>query len=110
MCSPDSGPPLISVQVGGREDGVRVVGVEPDLGDPGVVRDVEYAFPSGAAIAGAVETAVAARSPQRTLGRDPDHIGISGIDDDVADVLALLEPHVGPGRAAIDALVDAVAE
>ena len=57
-----------------------------------------------------VEAALAAFGPERALGRDVDDVGVARVDEDPADVLGLGEAHVRPGLAAVEALVDAVAE
>ena len=96
----DERPGVPPALVGRRQDGVGVGGVEPDLGDPGVVGDVEDPLPGGAAVDRAIEAAIAAGAPQRTLRRHPDNVGVARVDDDVADVLRLLEAHPGPRRSA----------
>ena len=62
-----------------------------------------------AAIDTLVQAAVAAITPERALGRHIDHIGIPWVHQNLADVLAMLQPHVLPGFPAIRALVHAIA-
>ena len=89
---------------------VRLAGLEHDVADAGVVADVEDARPGRAAVGRLVEAALAARGPQRPLRRDVDDVRVARIDEDLADVLGVLEPHVLPGLAGVGRLVDAVAE
>jgi hypothetical protein len=106
----DQGPDVAAALVGGGVDEIRVAGVEPHLGESGVVGDVEDALPGCAAVGGLVDTAVAAGSPQGPHGRDVDDVGVLRMHLDAADVLGFTEPHVLPRLAAVHALVDAVAE
>ena len=96
--------------VGRGVEDVRVRGVELDRRDARVLGDLEDERPGLAAVRGLVEAALAARRPERPLGRDEDDVRIARVDQDPADVLGLREPHVRPGLAAVRAPVDAVAE
>ena len=79
------------------------------LGDTGVFRSLKRLAPGLAGIAGDKQTAIATGRPQRALRGNPDHIGITRIDDNLRDVLGLLEAHVLPGGAAIQRAVHAIA-
>ena len=96
--------------IGGGVDDVGIGGVELGRSDARVFGDREDEGPGLAAVGGLVEAALAARGPERALGRDVNDVGIARVDQDPADVLGLGEAHVGPGLAAVQALVDAVAE
>ncbi len=90
----DQGPDVAAALVGRRVEHVGVARVHVDLVDAGVVRDVEHAFPGGAAVGGLVDAAVSTRVPQRALRRHVDDVGIPWVDHDHADVLALAETDV----------------
>src|SRR6185369_3749446 len=104
----DQRPDLALPLIGGGIEDVGVARVHRQVGDAGVLVDREDRFPGLAAVGGLVEAAVAARIPQRALGRDEDHVRIARIDDDLPNVLGALETHIDPGLAAVDRLVDAV--
>src|SRR4026209_832008 len=91
--------------VGDRVHRVGIARVEVDLGDPGALVDVEDAGPGLAPVARLVEPALAAGGPQRSLRRDVDHVRVARIDDDPAEVLGALEPHVRPGLPTVGGLV-----
>src|SRR6185312_9030687 len=56
------------------------------------------------------ETALPAGRKERSLRGDVHDVGVARVDDDLADVLGLLEPHALPRLASVDRLVDAVTE
>ena len=66
---------------------VRIVRIDHDVGDAGVLADLENLFPGLAAVGGFEETSIAARPPQRSLRCDVDDVGVLWIDRDPADVL-----------------------
>ena len=68
---------------------VRVARIEHDVGDAGVLADVQHLLPGLAAVGRLVEPAIAARSPQRPLGRDVHRVRVARVDQDLADVLGL---------------------
>src|SRR6185295_12882056 len=105
----DQGPDVAAPLVGGGVEHVGVARVHHHVGDAGVLADRQHLLPGLAAVGGLVEAAVAARRPQRALGRHVDGVRVAGIDEDLADVLGTLEPDVLPTLAAVDRLVDAVA-
>ncbi len=76
---------------------------------PGVGPAGKHVLPGLTAIGGLVETPLTALRPQGTLSGDPDHVRVSRIDENPADVLGFLQTHVLPGLPAIDALVHAIA-
>ncbi len=93
--------------------GVQNVGiarVENHVGDPGHVADMKHSLPAPAAVTGAVEPPLAAVGPERTLGGREDRAGIARIDHDPGDVLGAFEPHPGPARTAVSALIYPVPE
>ena len=91
------------------DDDVRVARIDDDVGDAGVVGNLQHLRPRAAAVNRLVEAAFAARRPQRALRRDEHRVAVFGTDDDAADVLGGLEADVGPRTAAVVALVHAVA-
>src|SRR5215207_8403945 len=95
--------------VGGRVEHVRIARVHGDLVDARVFADREHGVPCLPAVGCLVETAVAAGRPERPLRGDVDHVRVARIDQDTADVLGALEPHVLPRLAAVVRSVDAVA-
>ncbi len=95
--------------VGRGQQDIGITRVEHHIGDAGVLADGQDSLPGLAAVGGFVQAAIAARPPERTLGRHVDSVRIAGIEDDAGDVLRLFQPHVLPGFAAIVGAVDAVA-
>src|SRR6185369_1983806 len=75
----------------------------------GVLADLQHLLPGLAAVGRLVEAAVAPRAPQRPLRRHVDDVRVARVHDDLADVLARLEPDVLPRGAAVVGPVDAVA-
>src|SRR6185503_19303952 len=94
----------------GCVDDVGVARVEHDVADAGVVADVQHPLPFRAAVGRLVETALAARRPQRALRSDVDDVGVARVDQDLADVLGGGQPHALPRLAGVGGLVDAVPE
>ena len=66
-------------------------------------------FPGVAAVSRAVHAALGVVFRGVSECSDIDRVGVVGMHEDLADVAGLLEPDVGPGRAAVAAAVDAVA-
>src|SRR5581483_797844 len=75
----------------------RVVRIDNDVGDAGVLANLQNLVPGLAAISRFVESAIAARTPQRSLRRDVNDVRIFRIDRDAADVLRILETNIAPG-------------
>ncbi len=105
----DLGEDVAAALMGRGVEDVGIARVEVDLADAGVLVDGEHGRPGLAAVGRLVEAAVAARAPQRAVGRDVDGVRRPRVDGDHADVLGGLEAHVLPGGAAVHGLVDAVA-
>ncbi len=101
----DVAPPLPR----GGEQHVGIARVHDDVAHARVLADREHGRPGLAAVRRLVEAAVAAGRPERALRRDVDGVAVLRVDQDPADVLGALEPHVLPALAAVLALVDAVA-
>ena len=101
---PAAPPPFVSP----REQRAAV-GVERHVNHAGVGVDEEHLAPRLAAINGLEQPALVVRPPQMTERGDVDDVGIGGVNDDAADVVALLQAHVAPRGAAVHRLVDAVA-
>ena len=60
------------------------------LGDTGILGRLERLAPGLAGIARDEKSAITTGRPQGTLRSNPDHVGITRIDDDLRDVLGLL--------------------
>ena len=88
---------------------IRIERIHRHIGDAGVVVDVQRALPRLAAVHRAIEAALAAGSPHRSLRRDIDDRRVRRVRDDAADVHRGLEADVGPRLRAVGGLVDAVA-
>ena len=95
--------------VGGGVDDIGLVGVERDVHGAGVLVDLQDGLPGGAAVGAAVEAALLVRTPEVAHGGDVDEVRVVRVQRDAPDMLAVAQPHVGPGLAAVRALVDAVA-
>src|SRR4029079_19154243 len=93
---------------GGVHD-IRIARIEQDIGDARVLADLERRLPRAAAIGRLVETAIAARRPERTLRRDPDDVAVPRIDRHATDLLRPFEADALPGSAGIRALEHAFA-
>ena len=102
----DQRPHVPAALVGRRVQHVGVARVEVDLADARVRATVEHGVPGPAAVGGLVQAAVAARRPQRSLGRHVDHVGVARVDADHADVLGLPRPmffqDVPPSQGLVD--------
>jgi hypothetical protein len=100
---------------GHRVHDIRVAWVQVHFVDTGItivelgiaVTIAEHLAPVLAAVRGLEEPPVAAGRPQRTLCGNEDNVRIPRIDADHADVLGILEPHVFPVFAAVEAQVNA---
>src|SRR5262249_59686519 len=100
----EAAPPLIR----GGDDDLRIAGIEDDVGDAGVLGDLQHLRPGSAAVSRFVEPAIAAGSPERALRGHVDGVAVLRADHDAADVLGRLQSDIGPRAAAVVALVDAV--
>src|SRR5438552_17601033 len=98
-------PPLIR----GRVNRVRIAWINRDVGDAGVLANLQNRFPSLAAIGSLVESPISSRPPQRSLRGHVDSIRVLRIDRDAPDVLRRSEADVLPGFAAIVRPIDAIA-
>src|SRR5262249_47054709 len=98
-------PPLISCRV---ED-LMIGRIHHQIIPAGVIVDLQYLLPRSAAIAGLVDTSLAARTPEATRNRDKDDILVPRIDGDAADVAGGAEAHVCITLSAVHRFVDAVA-
>src|SRR5919106_4809094 len=107
--SPAEKPPDVAPALVGRGiDHLRVGGIEFEVGDAGVLVDLERRGPGGAAIGGAVDAALPARRPKRPLGGHENTIAVARVHQDAADVLRPGEAHPLPGAAGVAAAVDPV--
>ena len=97
-------PPL----PGARVQGVGTSRVEDHVADAGVIRNAEDMLPVGAAVRRLVEAPVAACSPERALCGDVHGLAVAGVEDDLADVFRLVEPHVFERSSGVAAPPDAV--
>ena len=88
--------------------GVGLVDRDVDRAGGGALRD-DHAGPRGPAVLGHEQAARRHRVVQRAHDGDEDAVVVARVDDDPADRVAVLEAHVGPRRAAVGRLVDALA-
>ena len=98
----DQCPNMAPALVAGCDDFVRVCGIDYELVDPRVFVDIKDAFPIRTAISGAIQAAVATRTPKRTLGRYVDGIAVFGMEPDHGNVSGVLQSHVFPAFAAVN--------
>ena len=77
--------------------------------DAGELAGPQQPRPRLAAIAGAVQAALLARPPQRAECSHIDGVGIIGVHEYAADVPAVTQPHMLPGRAAVLGPINAIA-
>ena len=88
----------------------RVRRIDDDLDRADVLVLVEDFLPGAAAVARAEQSPLGICGIELTDRRDEDHIGILRMHGDLADVVRIDEPEVGPGAAGVGRFVDAVAE
>src|SRR5258708_5364373 len=93
-----------------RIDHARIGRVDDDLDRADVLILVEDFLPGAAAVARAVQTAVRVRGVEVANRSHEDHVGVPGIDSDLADVLRVAQAEVRPRVAGVGRLVDAVTE
>ena len=103
--APGTALPLIC----GGVDDVRALGVERHVDDAGVLVDLQDGLPGRAAVGAAVEAALLVRAPEVAHRGDVHEVGVVRVQRDAPDMLAVAQPHVRPGLAAVGALVDTVA-
>ena len=75
-----------------------------------MLADFQNKLPVFAAVGGFVKSSLTTRRPEGTLGSNVDDVRIAGIDEYPGYVLGALQTHILPALAAIDRLVNAVAE
>ena len=80
-------PDVAAALVRGSVQHVGVGGIELHVGNARVLVDREHLCPCVSTVDCLIETALAARVPQRALGRDEHHVTVSRVDEDLADVL-----------------------
>ena len=90
-----------------RVDRLRVAGLERKVDRAGRVVVAEHALPRCAAVARAEHAAFGVRSVRMTERRDEHRVRIGGIDDDPADLLAVVEADARPRMAAVARAVHA---
>ncbi len=97
---------------GGGIKHVRVAWINDHVGHSGpdivVFISDQRALPVVAAIAGFVQTALAALAPQRSLRRHPDGVGIVRMHNDLADVLGLFQTEILPAGTAVKAAINTI--
>ncbi len=92
-----------------RVERVGALAVEHEVDGAGPIVEVEDLLPGLSAVGRLEHAALLVGRPEAAHRRDVDDVGVGGMDDDAADVLRLAQPHVLPGLARVDRLVDAVA-
>src|SRR6185503_12811293 len=90
-------------------DRPRIAGLEGEVDRASVLVRAENLFPVRAAVARAEHAALSVGPVGVAEGGDVDEVGVRRIDEDAADLLAVAEPGVDPGAAAVGGLVHAVA-
>src|SRR5262249_11900666 len=95
--------------VTGRIEDVRLLRVDCDVDEAGVLVEELDLLPGLAAVRGLVDTALLVRPPETSQGGNVDGVWVLRVNDDAADVVRFLQAHVLPGFAAVGGLVDAVA-
>ena len=101
---PLSGPPLLicqklrcASQIARRE----CVGWRRcEIDRAGLFADEQHLLPGRAAVDALEDAALLVRAEGVTERRDPDDVGIVGMDADLADVAGVFESDVGPARPA----------
>ena len=102
-------PPRAPLPLVGRGvDDVRVSRIERDVHHPGVLVDLQDGLPGHAPVAAAVEAALLVRPPEVAHRGDVYQVRVVGMQRDAPDMAAVAQPHVGPGFAAVGALVHPV--
>ena len=93
----------------GVED-LRILGIDRQVRAAGVAVDEEGALPGLAAVGRLVDPALVVAVPEVAGGADPDGVAVARVNGDPGDVLAVLEPRLLPGVAAVGRLVEPVAD
>ena len=87
-----------------------IAGIDHQVGRAGARIDVEHPAPGLAAVDRLEHPALRVLPPDLAEGRHPGDVRVGGMQHDAVDVLRLLQPQVGPGLAAVERAVDAVAD
>src|SRR5579871_3171848 len=95
--------------IGGSVYDIGIARVDIEVGDAGILADLQDGLPGLAPVGGFVKTAIAARREERPLRGHQNHVRIARIDPDFRDVLGVRQSHHFPGLAPVGALVNAVA-
>src|SRR5262249_49328211 len=95
--------------VGGDQQRLGVVGLHAHVDDAGLVIDEMDAVPGLAALHRPLPAAILAGRVEAAQGADVDDVGVVRVTHDPAGLKGLLQPHVGPGLAAVGRFVDPVA-
>ena len=106
------GPRLAEPVVGRGVKGVGRRRVHGHIDDPDITaadHDLQALRPGLAAVGRLVEPPFGVLRVVMAEGRDVDHVGILGVDDDPPDVMGFRQPHVPPAFPGVCGLVDAVA-
>ena len=90
-------------------DDLRVVRIEGHVDRAGLLVLIEDPGPGLAAIGGAVHAAFGVWTEGMPEGCHQHDVRVGRVDDQRANLAAVLEPDIAPGLAAVDRLVDAVA-
>ena len=93
-----------------REELVRVRRIHDQLARAAPIVRLQDRCPGLAAVPRAVDAALTAGPPSGPHRRDVDDVRIRRMHDDAMDLPRVLEPHVGPALAPVEALIDAVAD
>src|SRR6185295_1253662 len=92
-----------------RDQPVRIARVERQVGGSRPLVEIERPPPALPAVLRAVDAALATVAPERTERGHPGDLGVGRMEHDARDPFARGQPEPGPGGAAVDRAVDAVA-
>src|SRR5438132_1325431 len=95
--------------IGRGQERLGIAGTHLQFDDAGPVIDKQHLLPRLAAVGRLEETAFLVGAVEPAERADVDDVGVLRMDDDTADLEALLEAHVLPRLAAVHRLVNAVA-
>ena len=89
-------------------DDIGVFRVKFDIGNTGILINLENKCPVDTAIRRFVQTTVTAWGPQGAFCSNVDHIAVARIDHDFANMLGLFQTHIGPVFSGIGAFINTI--
>src|SRR5690349_11181705 len=88
---------------------VRISRIQHDVGDAGVLADLQYRLPRLTAVGRLVQPPIAAGGSEWSLRRNPDHVAVARVDRDPTDLFRMLEANAFPRPPRVGALEHALA-